>query len=104
MELWNDGPGNKADRGRLAQLTADQSLEASRLAESKYDGTRTVARCWAEALDEVISTAPKAEWLAGKRMRPLDNSIAANKHEYRPGEGVGQPCEVCGFGRHHAWH
>lgn len=27
-----------------------------------------------------------------------------NRHEYQPASTVGNPCEVCGFGRHHPWH
>lgn len=28
----------------------------------------------------------------------------ANRHDYQPTEAVGNPCEVCGFDRHHPWH
>lgn len=29
---------------------------------------------------------------------------APENHEYVPAERVGNPCEICGFGRHHPWH
>lgn len=49
---WNGGPGNKRDRARFPALSAAQRQAASELAASKHDSTRTVAQCWAEALDE----------------------------------------------------
>jgi hypothetical protein len=45
------GPGNKRDRARFAALTDDRKAAVSRQAETLYDGSRTVARCWVEALD-----------------------------------------------------
>jgi len=45
------GPGNKRDRERLGRLTAIQQDNASRTARELYDGTRTVARCWSEAIE-----------------------------------------------------
>jgi hypothetical protein len=58
---WFGGPANKRDRARFAALPAADREAASALAASKYDGTRTVARCWAEALDEITHSEQRPD-------------------------------------------
>lgn len=49
--MWTE-PGNKKDRERFARLLPTQRTMVRLTAEKLYDGTRTVARCWKEALDK----------------------------------------------------
>jgi len=56
MKLWNGGPGNRKDRERVSRLSPERADEASAIAEVLYDGTRTVAACWSQALDMVTAT------------------------------------------------
>lgn len=46
-------PGNKSDRERFAALTEWDQQATRKLVDRLYDGTRTVARCWKEALEAV---------------------------------------------------
>jgi hypothetical protein len=48
---WTDGPGNKRDRARFAALNSSTQIAVNQRARLLYDGSRTVARCWSEALD-----------------------------------------------------
>lgn len=43
------------------------------------------------ALREDLSSAP-------------GNSVIPWSHGYQPADRTGNPCETCGFGRHHPWH
>lgn len=53
-EWWrNDRPGNKRDRARYAALDESQRATAHEHSWSLYDGTRTISRCWTEALDAI---------------------------------------------------
>lgn len=47
------GPGNKKDRARMAALSWAQQASVQQLAASLYDGTRTVASCYKQALAQV---------------------------------------------------
>ena len=46
-------PGNRRDRARFDALTYWDRAIVCKIAGRLYDGSRTVARCWAEALDAV---------------------------------------------------
>ena len=48
--MWGT-PTNAKDRARFAALSADDQALVRETAARLYDGTRTVARSWAEALD-----------------------------------------------------
>jgi hypothetical protein len=48
--LLGGGPTNKKARAQWAKMTTAQRRKAARKAQELYDGTRTVARCWNEAL------------------------------------------------------
>lgn len=50
-------PGNKRDRERFASITPWAQTRVRKMAGRLYDGTRTVARCWALALDAEIETS-----------------------------------------------
>ena len=51
----NMTPGNARDRARFDALTPDQQEVVRANAADLYDGTRTVARCWTEALEATES-------------------------------------------------
>jgi hypothetical protein len=64
LDAIGDGPGNKRDRERFAALADDDARVAIRVrAAALYDGSRTVARCWKDALDEqhAIADAERAD-------------------------------------------
>lgn len=44
-------PGNKKDRARWSQIPEEHKQTVGEHAENLYDGSRTVARAWSEALD-----------------------------------------------------
>jgi hypothetical protein len=44
-------PGNKTDRTRFRSLTQKEQEGVAKRAWLLYDGTRTIARCWKEALN-----------------------------------------------------
>jgi hypothetical protein len=86
---WNGGPGNKRDRQRYARLTPGRQTAASRLAGQLYDGSRTVARCWTEALTAIEAkvvwamfdklTVRQAQTLSRLLGKAYDNSMRASR-------------------------
>lgn len=50
--MFSGGPGNRADRARLASLTEDERQFASDWARTLRDGARDADTCWRLALDE----------------------------------------------------
>ena len=51
-------PCNRRDRGRYAVLSSAQRKQVAAHATELYDGTRTLTRCWTEALDALT---PRSE-------------------------------------------
>lgn len=60
----------------------------------RYGGGAHPPEHWRK--DEVVNTILAIEFPGGPRH--------AERHDYSPTERVGNPCERCGFGRHHSWH
>ncbi|MEV4972011.1 hypothetical protein [Streptomyces scopuliridis] len=63
-------PCNRRDRERFSQLTASQRDAVATHAATLYNGTRTITRCWTEALDE--APEPTAADVLAEIRRELD--------------------------------
>lgn len=57
-------PGNRSDRDRFAALDETAQAAVMRWSAELYDGTRTVARCWRDALDAAEAAAALDEQVA----------------------------------------
>jgi|HubBroStandDraft_6_1064221.scaffolds.fasta_scaffold94053_3 hypothetical protein len=64
-------PGNARDRKRFAELRAAAQTSVRAAAAKLYDGERTVARCWAEALDAAPESAKRT---------PVDVEFLLDRH------------------------
>ena len=81
-----DGPGgsrqpcNRRDRERFAKLGSAQRDAVARHAARLYDGSRTLTRCWTEALDTAPEPALDAADVLTAIRRELDGHCHCCKH------------------------